>query len=534
LGRTDTSATTRLFVERARAVRPDWDPGSDAPVVDEVCRLLDGLPLGVELAAARVALLPLTVIRDRLAAHLPLPGSGPRDAPARQRTLEGAVAWSHDLLEPRLQGVLHRLSVFDGTFALEQASSVIGDDGDGLDDLATLVDQSLVERDPTRPEMRFRLLQTIQAFAAGRLEAAGATPATRRLHADAFLALAIEAKRHEFTTAQGRWIDRLAADEANLRAALRWAIEAEEAELALRLVANLWRFWQQDGHLAEGRQLADRVFAMPGAEAATTSRMWALGAAGSIAYWQADMATTRRMYEAQLELARILGDEAGVADATFNLAHVIYLGDHDVEDALAIGEEVVARFRDLGDERGIARAEWAFGNIWIDGGDAEAARDIFLRSLKRFEELGDAQYHHMTAASLAWAEFRLGHQNAAIRWAIQGLRESYATRDIGTATISLHVGVLIAVILDEPEVAARLTGAFDAGCERYGVRPPAALERFLQVDDPFQMARDVLSTEAYDLAYAAGRRMTVGEAVATIVRIGEAASDPDGPTPVAT
>ena len=218
--------------------------------------------------------------------------------------------------------------------------------------------------------------------------------------------------------------------------------------------------------------------------------MWALGAAGSIAYWQADMATTRRMYEEQLELARGLGDEAGVADATFNLGHVVYLDDHDLERGMAIGEEVIARFRDLGDERGIARAEWAFGNAWLDGGDAATARDIFRSSLKRFEELGDAQYHHMTAASLAWAEFRLGDQDAAVRWAIQGLRESYATRDIGTATISLHIGVLIAVLMGEPETAARLTGAFDAACERYGVRPPAALERFIQVADPFQMARE--------------------------------------------
>jgi tetratricopeptide (TPR) repeat protein len=461
----------------------------------------------------------LTVIRDRLAAHLPLPGSGPRDASARQRTLEGAVAWSHDLLDPRLQRVLHRLSVFDGTFALEEAASVVGDDGDVLDDLATLVDQSLVERDPTRPELRFRLLQTIQAFAAARLDAAGATQDTRRRHAEAFLALAVEAKRHEFTTEQGAWIDRLSADEANLRAALRWAIEADEADLALRLVASLWRFWQQDGHLAEGRQLADQAIAMPGAQGPTTPRMWALGAAGSIAYWQGDMATTRRLYEAQLELARALGDEAGVADATFNLGHVVYLGDHTMEEAIAVGDEVIARFRDLGDERGIARAEWAFGNAWLDGGDAEKAREVFLASLERFEELGDAQYHHMTAASLAWAEFRLGHQEAAVRWAIKGLRESYATRDIGTATISLHIGVLIAVLLGEPETAARLTGAFEAGCERYGVRPPAALERFLQVADPFQMARDALSPEAWDLAYEAGRRMTIGEAVALVIAL---------------
>lgn len=515
LGRTDPGAAARLFGERARAVRPGWEPGPDATVVDEICALLDGLPLGVELAAARVGLLPLPAIRDRLAARLPLPGSGPRDAPLRQRTLEGAVAWSHDLLDPTLQRVLHRLSVFDGGFADEQAAAVAGEHGgdDLLDALWTLVDQSLVERDPWQAGLRFRLLQTVRAFAAGRLADAGATEDARRRHADAFLELALEAKRREFTMERAAWLDRLAADEANLRAAVRWSLETDDADRALRLVAALWRFWQADGHLAEGRELTDRVLAMPGAQESTAERMWALGAAGSLAYWQGEMVATRERYEAQVESARSLGDQAGIADALFNLAHVEYIDAADAEAGRRAISEALDRYRAIGDESGVARVEWALGNAAMDGGDVDQALEIFRASRERFIELGDPQYAHMTAASLAWAEFRAGEVPAAIHWALIGMREAYDTHDLATATISLHIGVLIAVLVGEPEAAARITGAFDAGCERYGVRPPAALERFLKVHSPFEQARQALSPEAWELAYGAGRRMTLGEAI---------------------
>ena len=149
----------------------------------------------------------------------------------------------------------------------------------------------------------------------------------------------------------------------------------------------------------------------------------------------------------------------------------------------------------------------------MEGGDIESALAIFRASRDRFVALGDPQYTHMAAASLAWAEFRAGDQTAAAHWALIGLREAYATHDLATATISLHIGVLVAMMFGRPEVAAHLTGAFDAGCERYGVRPPAALERFLKVTDPFGMARQALSPAAWDLAYEAGRRTTFGEAV---------------------
>ena len=531
----DGDAAGRLFLERARAVRPGWDPGPDAPVVAEICALVDGLPLGVELAAARVSLLPPATIRDRLAARLPLPGTGVRDAPARQRTLERAVAWSHDLLPIDLQVRFHRLAVFEGGFDVEQAGPVMrepgaaasgDDDGAVLDDLARLADENLIARDPSTVGARFRLLRTIQSFAAARLAADGDETAVRRRHALAFLALAVEAQRHESDADRATWLDRLASDGADLRAAVLWAIEAAEADLAMRLVAALWRFWQADGHLTEGRELTERVLAMPGADVRSESRMWAVGAAGSIAYWQADAADARRRYDEQMELARSLDDDRGVVDALFNLAHMAFVENATAEDSLAILAEVRRRYGDLGDERGVARTDWARGNLMMADGRAAEAEATFAAAMERFAALGDAQYHAMAAGSMAWANFALGDRPAAVRWAVRGLEETFAQRDLGTTAISLHMGVLIAVYTGHADDGARLTGAFDAACERFGVRPPAGLERFVQSQDPFRLAREALPPDRFEAAYAEGRRLTLGEAVDLVTSMPE-----EGPPP---
>ena len=208
-----TAAARRLFIERARAVRPDWDPGPNGAVVDEICALVDGLPLGIELAAARVSLLPLPPIRDRLAARLPLPGSGARDVPARQRTLEGAVAWSHDLLSPPLQRAFHRLSVFEGSFDAEKAGPVMRDPAGspGASSIPSTTSPTSPARAsssdfPAEAGVRFRMLQTIQAVAAQGLAADGDeanTPATPR---GAFLDLALAARVHEATHDRAVWI----------------------------------------------------------------------------------------------------------------------------------------------------------------------------------------------------------------------------------------------------------------------------------------------------------------------------------------
>ena len=516
----------QLFIERGRAVRAGWSPSeSEVEVVDQICALVDGLPLGIELAAARVALLPVGVIRDRLAARLPLPGSGPRDAPARQRTLEGTVAWSHDLLRPALRTVFHDLAVFEGGFDVAQAAEVIAPDreeqGDALDDLLELAEHSLLARDrPDGPEVRFRLLRTVADAALAKLRETGREDEVRRRHAEAYLALAQEALRHHGTSLQPAWMDRLAADDPQLRAAMRWSIDTGATTIALGFAGSLWRYWQTKGLLAEGRDLVQQALSLPGADEPSSARLWAVAAAGNIAYWQGEATAARESYLEQQRIARVIGDEEGEADAIFNLAHVEFLIDAGTDRLLAVAAQAEARYRDLGDERGVARARWAFPTLALAEGRPEQARDGLLALREEFERLGDSTYHAMTTASLGWVAFAAGDFATACRWSVEAVEETFRLGDVGTTTISLHVGVLMAVMVQRHADAARLTGAFDALTERYGVRPPAALGRFIAQTDPFAMARAGLSETGWADAYAAGRRMSLEEAIELVAEVG--------------
>jgi predicted ATPase/class 3 adenylate cyclase len=514
-------AARRLFVDRARAVRPSFEPGDDVETIDEICRLVDGLPLGIELAAARIGLLSPTAIRDRLAARRPLPGPGQRDAPERQRTLEAAVAWSHDLLPPPQQSLLAALAVFEDGFETEQVETVADGDpsaGDRLDDLIDLADQNLIVALPeTGQRPRFEMLETIQSFGLARLQPSGRETETRRRHAQAFLALLLTAEPHLNTSGHTEWLDRVTRESANLRAATRWAIDAGEAELALGLVGHLWRFWKANGQLAEARALTEAALVMPNVPTYGSTRAWAVSAAGSIAYWQYETPTARRFYEQQVELAKAADDEVCLADAMFNLGHVLYIDRTDDDDALAHMQEVVRRYGDLGDERGVKRAQWARGVMAMDAGRLDEAEGYLREGLADFERLDDPQYLAMAAASLGWVRFARGDVAEASRLFVQSLMATHTMRDIGTTTISLHVGVLMASMAERFEDGAVAAGAFEALCERYGVRPPAGLDRFLRVEAAFKSLAVALGPETYEAAYDRGRRMSLDEAVDLVV-----------------
>lgn len=519
-----SDAAVTIFGDRARAVRPGWEPGSDAPIVAEICALLDDLPLGIELAAARIGNLPPAVIRDRLRARSPLPGPGVRDAPDRQRTLEAAVAWSHDLLEPHLQRLLHELSVFEGSFDVEQVdamSAAAGEVRDRLDDVLELADRSLVVpvSDPGG-RARFRLLRTIQTYALGRLEADGDGTATRRRHAEAFLALVVAETPGLGTSRHPAVLDRVGPDIPNLRAAQRWAIETDEGETALWLAARLWRYWNAFGIGVEGRELTDAALALPSAAGQSLARAWAASARGSLAYWQADPATARIWYQEQIDLATAIGDEACIVDGMFNIGHVQFVDPQEIPLRLAAVEELARRYRALGDDHAATRAAWARGILAMADGRPEEAAAYMREAMVQADRYDDRQYHAMSTASLGWATFYLGDIPTAIHLAIEGLVESHAMRDIATTTISLHIGVLAAVLAERFEDAAEFVGAFEASCERYGVRPPASLDTFISTHDPFGATRDALPPDVYQAAFERGRRLTLDEAVAKVAELG--------------
>ncbi len=525
----DGDAARDLFIERARGVRPGWDPGSEVAIVDSICALLDGLPLGIELAAARVALLPLAAINDRLASHLPLPGSGPRDVPGRQRTLDGAIGWSYDLLTSAQQRLLRDLAVFEGGFDVEQAQ-VVADRADDpdlfLEDLLGLAEQSLLARDlrAAAPAIgiaintvRFRMLKTIQAFALRHLVAEGRESDVRRRHAEAFVALAEAAAPHMPSLEQAPWLDRLALDRADVRAAVTWAIEAGDVDLAFRLVAALWRFWQLDGHLAEGHDLTAAALAMPGADTPTPFRLGAVTAAAGIAYWRAESDEAVRLYEEEFDLAAHLGDEAGQADAAFNLLAARFIADRQAAADSAM--DAHRRFERLGDVRGMARLDWGLASMMLGTGRAGEAQLMFQALIPRFEALGDYMYLAMSLGSMAWVEFSRGDFEAARPWAVKALVMLHALRDVASTTVTLQEAIVLAIEAARFEDAAILKGAFEGLCERSGIRPPIPLQRIVNVSRPDERLAAALDPATLAELLGRGRRMSLDDAISFVVRM---------------
>lgn len=505
-----------LFVERAQRVRPGFDPGPEAATIAEICELLDGLPLGIELAAARTSLLPLPAIRDRLGARLPLPGAGLRDVPDRQRTLEGAISWSYALLPPERQRLLREISVFDGGFDLEQVNALQGG-ADVLDGLLELVDQSLLMRESGN-EIRFRMLRTIGTFALRELEAEGRSDELRRQHALAYLELAERAAPHLPGADQPRWLDRLGLDHANLRAALRWSIETGDVEVAFRLLAGLWRYWQLGGHLAEGASLATGAMALPGAEVRTPARLAAVTALGGIAYWQGRADEAVRWYEEELALARELGDRAAEADATFNLSYGAFVRE-DIDLAYELMDSAKNLYIELGDARGAARTEWSRATAVMSAGQVEEALPRFEAAARRFAELGDIWYHAMAVGSVAWARFAMGDMVGASHKFAESLIEYHALRDIGTTAISLQVASIVALEAGRPEDAAVLLGAMANLSDVYGVVPPAGLAWLIKSQAPDERVVELLEPDVLSAALERGRRLSLDEAVELVVRI---------------
>jgi predicted ATPase/class 3 adenylate cyclase len=391
-----TFESIALFVERAMAVRPDFAiTSANAPAVAEICVRLDGLPLAIELAAARVRVLSPQAIMERLGDRMALLSSGSRDLPERQQTLRGAIAWSHDLLEEDDRRVFARFAAFAGGATLEAVEAVVFDPsqrGDALDAIASLVDKSLV-RQETRPdgEPRFRMLETIREYALEQLEARGEGETLRGRHAEWVLALVEANAGLVFGGEQRATLDRYEEEHDNIRAALAWCTASGRVETATRIFAATWRFWQMRGYLAEGREHAERVLAAPAANVDPGVQAAALEAAGGIAYWQADMESSRAWYREALELARASGDEARIANALYNLSFTFTLISEDQEQARSNAVEAVEIYRRIGDEAGIGRSLWGLANAYYFFGDfasgipvAQEALEIFLRSGDRF------------------------------------------------------------------------------------------------------------------------------------------------------
>ncbi len=466
------SEAVRLFVERAMAVAPSFGlTDENAPAVVETVRRLDGLPLAIELAAARIRILSVSALLVRLDDRLGILVGGARDLPERQQTLRGAIDWSHDLLDEPDRRLFARFGVFAGGARLADAETVCGPQSElgrnVLEGLSSLSDKSLLRAVLTfDEEPRFAMLATLREYAQERLTAAGEHEAIRRRHADAYLAV-IEGCAGQLTgPGSAAWLDRLQADADNLRAALDWAIEMGEVEFALRLLVAIWRFWQIRGHLHEAAERVARVMAMPGlADQPPELQARAYGAAGGVHYWRAEFAMTHRHYDAALEQARRSGDRAILAEALydFGFAPRADIGPMQWrwDEGRPYFEEALGLYRELGDAAGIASVSWALAFSAVAERDLPLARRYLQESMEIQRARGDP-------FGLAWGLHLLGVIDVHDRLfddAEPRLREALmhfqAAGDKSGIVILLADFAIAARAAGDPDRSWRLSGAAD-------------------------------------------------------------------------
>jgi predicted ATPase/class 3 adenylate cyclase len=400
----------RLFIDRATDVKGGFQvDNSNAPAVAEVCARLDGLPLAIELAAARVKFLSPQAILTRLQSRLKLLTGGARDVHARHQTLRNTIAWSHDLLSEQEQLLFRRLAAFQGGRSLEAVEAICNADGDleidSLDGISSLVDKSLLRQEEgVSREPRYVMLETIHEFARERLEQSGEAEATGRRHALYFMALAEEAEQHFTGRKQVDWLNRIGEEHDNMRAALRWArgaaggeqSGAEALEIGLRTAGAVYRFWEARGYFTEGRELLAVLLSIAGgtgaqdeaSSAVSKGKVKALLAAARLAHLQSDLLTERFLAEQALAMARDLEDKASMAAAFISLGNVA--GDEeDHATARAMFEQSLAIRRELGDKRGVAALLNNLAGMAGEEGDDASARSLYEQSLDIFRELDD-------------------------------------------------------------------------------------------------------------------------------------------------
>jgi non-specific serine/threonine protein kinase len=546
----------RLFVDRASAVQPRFAlDDRNAGAVAAICRELDGIPLAIELAAARANVLPVGQILERLKDRFSLLASGPRAALARQRTLRATLDWSYDLLSTEEQTLFGRLSVFAGGLSLEAAESVcLGGCIDAttvLDLLSSLADSSLLaSEEGVGGAARYRLLESLRQYGRERLAERGEDELACGRHASHFASLAERAESELEGPEQGLWLDRLEEEHENFRAAIQWTLDTADADLGLRIVCGLWRFWWVHGHLSEGRDRFGAVLAMSEAHADRSLRAKALLGAGRMSYEVADYDASRAFHEEALAIRRLIGDRPGIAMSLVNLGIVAHgQGDHALArtrylESLALQEELgnrrgvaiclnnlgrlanelgelddgAAHFarsleirRSLDDRRGMSISLEGLGDAYFQRGDYAASQEFYARSLEIQRALGDRQG---TAESLlrlsimAAEEGRCDEARGMIREALDTLIEINDRLRLADA---LDACVPLAWAESDGERSLRLASAGRGFRESAGLpRSPAEERRIRKLVDHIEQALGSGGRRASE----SGRRLTFEEAIA--------------------
>jgi predicted ATPase len=548
----------RLFIERAQAARADFEvTNENAPAVAEICARLDGLPLAIELAAARIKLLSPQAMLPRLGNRLKLLARGARDLPERQKTLRGTIEWSHDLLDEGEKTLFARLAVFAGGRTLEAIEAVCDPQGelpvDPLDGISSLLDKSLLrqEKGGREEEPRLVMLETIHEYAREKLEQSGEAEEVRKLHAEYFLALAEEAGPELKGPRQVEWLEQLETEHDNLRAALSGSLAADEAEPALRLAGALWWFWFVRGHLTDGRRWVEETLAKDGGSAMSV-RAKALTGAGRLLLEQGDPEQATLLLAEGVTLFREAGHKQGLADSLDNLG-IAWAHQGELERSTALFEESLELFQDAGDGWGVAEC---LNNLALIAGirnERERETALHGESLKVSRELGDKRGITMSLVNLANTTLNRGDYERAAMLCDEGLALG---RELGdkslTAELLGNLGLTMLFqgdseratkLFEESLIVVQELGdryhlyadlmclASAAAAERKSVRSARLfgaargirestgialldLEHRLLYERFLAISRSQLEEEAWEAASELGRSMTVEEAIA--------------------
>jgi predicted ATPase/DNA-binding XRE family transcriptional regulator/Tfp pilus assembly protein PilF len=545
-----------LFCARARETKADFGLTVDtAPLVAEICARLDGLPLAIELAAARVRLFSIPALLERLAHRLGMLTRGARDLPERQQSLRATIDWSYGLLTPEQQVLFERMAVFAGGRSLEAIEAVCNPEGelDVLGGMEALLEQGLMQEREIAGEMRFELLETLQEYAEERLEARGERENLARFHAAYFLALAEQADPELTGPEQGTWASRLEREQDNFRAALRWCLgEAGNGLIGLQLASALSRFWEIHGHHHEGRRWLEAVLALPLCESSEilVARARALNGAGNLIRRQGDFRRATALHEECLRVRRRLGDEQGIAYSLNNLGNVAR-DQCDYPRARALHEESLALKREVGDQWGVAASLNNLGTVAIDLGEDGRAAAHFEESLEIYRELKDTQSIAMCLHNLGEVAHRQGdraraaalyEQSLALkrelgdRWAV-----AFSLNTLGTVKLdfgdykratalykealliaheigdrirvadSLEQLAKVAVGQEKTRRAARLFAA--AAGLREAIGAPLQPYKTEDIEHSLRAVRRRLGDEAFRAAWTAGVGLTLEQAV---------------------
>jgi tetratricopeptide (TPR) repeat protein len=526
LDRVSKNEAVALFVERARAAKPDFRiTDENAPAVAGICVRLDGLPLAIELAASRLRLLEPGEILARLEQRLPLLTASASNLPERQQTLRGAIGWSYELLDRPQQLLFGRLAIFAGGCTLEAVDPICNPGGelglDTLDGMASLVDQSLVRRMGEAGETRFGMLETIREYARDRLEADGNLEQIERRHIQYFRDLAELGERHFLGPDQVSWLDRFEREHDNVRAALSRAIGTGAANEGMQLASALWRFWFQRGYLREGRAWLEQLLRLH-PDAATGGRAKAFGALGGLTYWLADADSTQVAYESAARLYRELGDRGAEAEATYNLAFVPVMR-RDLNGSRERFEASLALARDTGRADLVARNQLSLGITMREAGDAQAALSLLEEAVTYLRAASDRFQLAWGLGEVATTRHALGQRSAAWKSFLEMLGLFADARVLPGIGASLETGSAFASAEGRHAGALRLTAAAAALRETTGAVAPRMLAPPRDVEGA---ARRAIGDEAAESALAEGSRMTLDEAIDYARYLAKSHADP--------